>query len=120
MPQTDVDTAARATDGDCRTCGACCDTDPSWPRFTLESDAALSRLPADLVGTAGMRCIGTRCAALDGVVGHWATCRVYPDRPLVCRDCLRGDDACTDARARRGWSAVESPVANAGVDADHP
>ena len=29
----------------CRACGACCSFSPEWPRFSLENDADLNRIP---------------------------------------------------------------------------
>ncbi|BBK43474.1 zinc/iron-chelating domain-containing protein [Allostella vacuolata] len=88
----------------CRSCGACCAYSADWPRFSLEDDAALARIPEALVSASrgGMRCEGDRCAALAGEVGVAASCSIYADRPLVCRDCLPGDDACLTARRRHG------------------
>ena len=85
---------------DCRTCGACCSYSAEWPRFTLESNAEISAIPASLVNTegSGMACGGTRCAALRGVVGKGVSCAVYALRPTVCRSCVPGDDACRLAR----------------------
>ena len=89
---------------DCRTCGACCSYAPEWPRFTLESDLALARIPTALINAAGtgIRCSGDRCGALAGTVGGSVSCGIYNVRPDVCRDCLPGDDACHMARARFG------------------
>jgi Fe-S-cluster containining protein len=47
-----------------------------------------------------MRCDGDRCTALDGEIGKGVRCKVYNVRPIVCRDCLPGDDACLMARAK--------------------
>ncbi len=89
---------------DCRRCGACCDYSHEWPRFTLETDAALARIPAAMVAAGGnaMRCAGERCVALAGEVGVAATCTIHAIRPIVCRDCEPGDDACLTARRRHG------------------
>ena len=86
---------------DCQTCGACCSYSQTWPRFTLEDDAAIARIPAALVNDAGsgMRCTGDRCAALTGTVGVSVSCKAYNQRPDVCRECSPGDEACTIARA---------------------
>jgi Fe-S-cluster containining protein len=85
---------------DCRACGACCATSADWPRFTLEDDAAIERIPAALRDDArgAMRCDGDRCAGLAGAVGRDVSCLVYADRPDVCRACEPGDDACAIAR----------------------
>lgn len=86
----------------CQACGACCSYSKEWPRFSLESDAALALIPADFVddGQGRMRCEGDRCSALAGIVGVATSCTVYPVRPEVCRVCVPGDDACQMARRR--------------------
>jgi uncharacterized protein len=89
---------------DCQACGACCDYSPLWPRFSLESDDALARIPEALVAAdeGGMRCTGNRCNALAGMIGAKVACTIYDVRPDVCRACLPGDDACLMARRRHG------------------
>lgn len=89
---------------DCRTCGACCAFSREWPRFGLESEAALARIPAYLVDDehGRMRCEGERCAALKGEVGVATGCAVYEARPDVCRECQPGDGACLMARRSFG------------------
>ncbi len=88
----------------CQDCGACCAFSREWPRFSLEDDAALARIPPALVddGEGRMRCDGERCAALVGEVGVATSCAIYEIRPDVCRACLPGDDACLTARRRYG------------------
>jgi Fe-S-cluster containining protein len=85
---------------ECQACGACCSYSREWPRFSLESDADLDRIPAALVDNehGRMRCNGDRCAALAGDVGASTACTVYDVRPDVCRACVPGDDACLTAR----------------------
>jgi Fe-S-cluster containining protein len=85
---------------DCQTCGACCAFSAEWPRFSLESEAALARIPPGYVddGLGRMRCEGDRCAALVGEVGISTACAIYTVRPDVCRACEPGDDACRMAR----------------------
>ena len=96
----------------CQSCGACCAYDAGWPRFTLEDDAQIARL-AGLPGAllderqAGMRAVDNRCVALAGTVGTATRCTVYADRPIVCRDCMPGDDACAMARHRYGMSVPD-------------
>jgi hypothetical protein len=51
-----------------------------------------------------MRCVGDRCVALIGEIGVATACGVYADRPVVCRDCEPGDEACLMARRRFGLS----------------
>jgi Fe-S-cluster containining protein len=86
----------------CRACGACCAYSAEWPRFSLETDADLERIPAAFVDDARgrMRCAGDRCTALEGEIGVATACAVYAVRPQVCRACLPGDDACRMARRR--------------------
>ena len=95
-------------DSPCQSCGACCSYASTWPRFTLEDDAALERIPAAYVAAdrSGMRCAGDRCAALAGEVGVATSCKIYGDRPDVCRACAPGDDACRMARRRFGLSEI--------------
>lgn len=95
---------AAAVSFDCQSCGACCSYSDEWPRFSLEDDATLARIPPRFVDDARgrMLCSGGRCSALTGVVGGSVSCAVYAARPDVCRDCQPGDDACLQARAHFG------------------
>ena len=95
----------------CRACGACCAYSAEWPRFALESDAALAAIPRAYMDEAGgrMRCNGDRCSALEGEVGVATACRVYAVRADVCRDCLPGDEACKMARRRFRLPALSAP-----------
>src|SRR6516164_4994467 len=70
------------------------------PRFSLESDADLDRIPRAYADRehGRMRCSGNRCAALVGDVGISTACAIYAVRPDVCRACLPGDDSCKMAR----------------------
>lgn len=88
----------------CNTCGACCSYSADWPRFTIEEEDALDRLPHDLVNDSlsGMRCNGVRCSALLGTVAVATSCSIYADRPVVCRACQPADDACNIARQAHG------------------
>ena len=90
---------------DCQSCGACCAYSRDWPRFSLEDDAALARIPSRFVDdeAGGMRCEGNRCTALLGSVGSKTACLVYDVRPDVCRACQPGDEACLIARAHFGF-----------------
>ncbi len=93
----------RSPDEDiCQACGACCAYSAEWPRFALETDEALSLIPARYVDDAHgrMRCIGDRCSALQGEIGVATACAVYPVRADVCRECLPGDPECMMARER--------------------
>jgi Fe-S-cluster containining protein len=109
----ETDAAATPDSALCQACGACCAHSREWPRFTLEDDADIDRIPAALIddSQARMRCEGERCAALSGEIGAATACTIYDVRPLVCRDCLPGDDACSIARAARGMAPVASSAA---------
>jgi len=101
-----IDDARRVTiaELDCQSCGACCTYSAEWPRFTLESDEVLDRIPPELVAEdlSGMRCENDRCLALGGAVGERTACGIYALRPQVCRDCQPGDPECLMARERHG------------------
>lgn len=88
----------------CVTCGACCDYASDWPRFSTETDDELALIPEPLVAEnlSGMRCEGSRCMALTGKVTERVSCSIYAVRPVVCRACEIGDDACLMARAHHG------------------
>ena len=91
---------AELSASECRACGACCSFSPEWPRFSLESDPDLDRIPhAYIDGDLGrMRRSGSRCVALVGEVGISTAFAVYTGRSHVCRACLPGDDSCKMAR----------------------
>ena len=108
--------APTTADNPCQACGACCAYSANWPRFSTEDDAALDRIPAELVNArgSGMRCDGDRCAALKGKVGEATSCSIYEVRPEVCHTCMPGDAECTMARRKWGLSPLVVP-ANAGT-----
>lgn len=103
-PVGDAVLAGGETALSCQACGACCAYSRGWPRFSLESEDEIARIPDALVaaGGSGMRCEGDRCAALTGEIGVRTACAIYADRPLVCRACEPGDAECRTARARFG------------------
>jgi len=90
----------------CQSCGACCSFDASWPRFTLEDDAAIARIPTKFVAKSGMRCVGDRCSALRGKIGEATACAIYEMRPDVCRACQPGDEECNVARRHHGLAPL--------------
>lgn len=100
--------AAQRASSPCQSCGACCAYDSRWPRFTLEDDAVLARIPPRYVAAdgSGMRCDGDRCSALTGEIGKSTACSIYDIRPDVCRACLPGDAECNTARRRHGLSEI--------------
>lgn len=89
---------------DCQSCGACCAYSRDWPRFSLETEAEIARIPPQYVNDAVgcMLSIDNRCSALEGRLGEHVACRVYEVRPIVCRDCMPGDEECLIARRHFG------------------
>lgn len=115
MIDTDEDLPAARPDWSCQACGACCATSAEWPRFSLESEEEIARIPAAHVDDAAgrMRSVDDRCTALAGAVGTFTACTVYAVRPLVCRECQPGDPECLMARARWGLPTAvdtEGPI----------
>ncbi|WP_035691676.1 YkgJ family cysteine cluster protein [Azospirillum halopraeferens] len=86
---------------DCEACGACCTYSWEWPAFIGPGDG--DGIPSYLVEDGRMRCDGDRCAALVGTPGSSVFCRVYEDRPLVCREFTAGSDACRAVRRHFGF-----------------
>lgn len=102
-----MSTTAASDSAICQACGACCAYSAEWPRFTLEDDAALARIPEKFARLSGMRCDGDRCSALFGKIGEHVACTIYDVRPDVCRACVIGDEACGMARAKFGFALIE-------------
>lgn len=98
---------------DCQTCGACCAYQADWPRFSMETDEEIARIPEKFIASdeSGMKFEGGRCTALTGELGKHVGCAVYHDRPQVCRTCMPGDDECIMAREALGFAvdALPSP-----------
>jgi len=96
---------------DCQTCGACCAYSAEWPRFSLETDEEIARIPDTFIAAdlSGMKFEAGRCAALTGEVGKHVGCAVYADRPQVCRTCMPGDEECKMARAEFGFNTEALP-----------
>lgn len=96
---------------DCQTCGACCAYSADWPRFSLETDEELAKIPEKFIAAdlSGMKFEAGRCAALTGELGKHVGCAVYADRPLVCRTCMPGDAECRIARAEFGFPVDSLP-----------
>lgn len=60
-------------------------------------------IPAHFIEDGRMRCDGDRCTALAGTLGVEVGCRVYEDRPLVCREFTAGSDDCLALRRVFGF-----------------
>lgn len=97
----------------CQYCGACCASlRVSFPVDEVD-DCLGGLVPQALTESYGnAACMRTmadgRCVALRGSVGEEVSCAIYELRPSSCREFAplaalgRGDDACNDARRRRG------------------
>jgi len=84
---------------DCQSCGACCAYKWSWPILRRDrSDAA--GIPSQMVRAdlPLMRTEGSRCVALEGVVGQRVGCSIYGERPTACRNFQPGSALCLEAR----------------------
>lgn len=57
-----------------------------------------------LLGTASQKDGRRRCVALQGEVGKPCGCRIYPDRPSLCREFEAGSPECRQARTAAGLS----------------
>jgi uncharacterized protein len=103
---------SEAAEAMCQACGACCAFSAEWPRFSLETERELDRIPRRFVDDerGRMRCHGDRCTALAGELGVSTSCTVYAVRPHVCRTCMPGDDACLMARRRFNMAAPQSEL----------
>lgn len=89
---------------DCQTCGACCAYQADWPRFSMETDEEIAKIPENFIAAdlSGMRFETGRCTALTGELGKHVGCAVYANRPHVCRTCMPGDPECIMARQALG------------------
>jgi Fe-S-cluster containining protein len=98
--------AAEPVSIDCLACGACCAYSASWPVLIGEGDG--EGIPDELIdfGSGRMLCHDNRCSALEGEIGRRASCGVYENRPLVCREFQAGSDDCIMARSKFGLPAT--------------
>lgn len=99
---------------DCQSCGACCRAHPNYEganyvRIYDEDAERMTQKQRQLYTVKlrgnkhAMRLVGDkRCAALEGEIGGCVSCRIYDNRPEVCRNFERGDDSCRFARMEAG------------------
>lgn len=90
---------------DCQSCGACCSHKSTWPILKRDrSDAAA--IPFDMLrfDLPLMKTTGSRCVALEGVVGSCVSCKIYEARPSACRSFKAGSPLCLEAREAKGFS----------------
>jgi len=84
---------------DCSTCGACCRA------FGIVEIVEADEVPEELtiiteLGYYRMKPDGFTCCCL-GANNH---CKIYPERPMVCRRLVVGGDLCLMARKKEGIS----------------
>jgi len=111
---------------DCQTCGACCHgldvllTDAEADQFEgdprLVALTTLYRRP----GAPALRFMkrhrdSDRCVALDGPL-HANACRIYTQRPTLCREFAAGSPDCVAARARFGYETQAAEADSAGPE----
>jgi uncharacterized protein len=103
---------------DCQQCGACCVQQKPFDGTSyvyLDRDEAkrFRRMGLTVVqGVGGDSYLGCRshagaggrptCVALDGKIGIFCGCSIYPDRPSVCRQFEVGEALCRSAREQAG------------------
>ncbi len=91
---------------DCQTCGACCYGPDDYVtvvstdrlRMRVQTQARYVEQRGD---RAWLKMLHGHCAALRARQGHFS-CRMYGERPNVCRVVTEGSRECLDARKRRG------------------
>jgi Fe-S-cluster containining protein len=91
---------------DCQLCGACCYGPREYVAVTAGDVRGMSRRTGSrYVERRGdrlwLKMLRGRCAALHARQGHFS-CRIYGERPNVCRVVVAGSRECLDARRRRG------------------
>lgn len=95
---------------DCRTCGACCKGllvtleivgDEVVPPWMTRDDRFFGPVMRERNG---------RCIALSGEIGKQVRCRIYENRPQVCKDFAPGCSYCEDARKRHLFGAQMVPT----------
>lgn len=78
---------------------------PEKYRLTVvrNSDPGVDRL-----GIKGAPPTGFTCIALRGTIGKWTRCKMYEDRPKLCRELERGSKDCLKERqqASIGWPGI--------------
>ncbi len=105
---------------DCVTCGACCVYGLVIPINRRQPEPLQQYLEITLDGADDLviervlerdKADG-RCVNLGGVVGQEIGCKVYPDRPQICRDFDAGSDRCFGYRRMYG---IDPPLSDAGL-----
>jgi len=103
---------------ECLTCGLCCSSfltvhvhrDDPAPResyWEINVEARKRELTVDRVLKREPE--GGRCISLNGELGKELSCKIYEDRPNLCREFETGSDKC---HALRRISGLEPPLAD--------
>lgn len=96
---------------DCQTCGACCAAMPSVGVLPDEKVSAADAWDVTVTGKKGETVVDRfvrrddenfSCVALEGAVGETVSCRIYENRPRVCRRFEAGSDRCHGLRRAYG------------------
>lgn len=96
---------------ECNTCGACCaafvcvDVEPDNPISSNDHWIVTKQLESGEFTSERFvkrRETDLSCTALDGIVGERVSCRIYENRPLVCRKFEAGSDRCHAVRRAYG------------------
>ncbi len=103
---------------DCIPCGACCIFGLVIPINRREPEPLQKYLEITLDGADDLvieRVLERdksdgRCTNLEGVIGEKIGCKVYPDRPQICRDFDAGSDRCFGYRRMYG---IDPPLSDA-------
>ncbi len=107
---------------DCLACGVCClfalivpITRAETPKLLAYTDILLDDSDEDIVVDRMLQRVDDgRCASLDGTFGISIGCRIYNDRPQVCRDFDAGSDRC---HAFRRMYGLDPPLSERDINA---
>jgi Fe-S-cluster containining protein len=97
---------------DCQSCGACCYGPEAYVAVTETDRCRMSgrtagRYVVRQKGRVYLRMTHGHCAALHARQGHFS-CRIYGERPNVCRVVEPGNRECLAARKKHGFTVEES------------
>ena len=96
---------------DCQSCGACCYGPEAYVAVTETDRCRMSprtagRYVVRREGRVYLRMTMGHCSALHARQGHYS-CRIYGERPRVCRSVEAGNRECLAARRRHGFTVAE-------------
>jgi len=87
----------------CIECGACCcnPNDLKWIEVTEEDSLKINGdllQFGDIEKYAMKQNSDGKCIALEGIVGKSCFCKIYENRPFICKKVLPEDEICTSLR----------------------